>query len=227
MLAFDIETLGINKHMDKITVISLYDPEANIARVLRFIDLNEDGDVVYCDKYLDTVKELVGYLDNAKHLCAFNGISFDIPFIQIQFKISNEKVQSWVLKTYDILETCRRGFGRTFKLDTVLALNGVGDGKTGSGLKAVEQAKAGDFDELCKYCLDDSRLTHELSSLPVIQCPEGYKWRQTHQQRSHDPSRVLKINSTLFPKLSFSYGPLSTDGVKKCEGSVLGKRLEL
>ena len=208
VLCFDIETLGINKQKDLITVIALYDPVAKISRVLRFVDLNEDGDVVYCDNYLDTVAELVEELDKAEYLCAFNGISFDIPFIQIQFNIPNEKVQAWVIKCRDILETCRRGFQRTFNLNMALALNGVGSGKTGSGLEAVNQAKCGDFDALCSYCADDARLTYELSSLPVIYCPEGYKWRKSHAERTHDPDHVFMIHTTDFPKISFSYGKM-------------------
>jgi hypothetical protein len=209
MLAFDIETLGINKQKDLITVISLYDPVAGISRVLRFVDLNEDADVVYHDGFLDTVAELVSYLDNAESLCSFNGISFDIPFIQIQFKIPNEKVQAWVLKTRDILETCRRGFGRTFNLNSCLALNGVGDGKTGSGLEAVLQAQRGDWKELESYCADDSRLTYELTMLPVIYCCENYKWRKSHNDRTHDPSNVLMIHTEKAPRMSFSYGPIT------------------
>jgi hypothetical protein len=210
MLAFDIETLGVNKRKDLITVISLYDPSTSppIARVLRFVDLNEACDVVYCDDYLETVADLVKYLNDAEHLCAFNGVSFDIPFIQLQFNIPNATVQKWVLKTYDILETCRRGFGRTFNLNAALALNGVGSGKTGSGLEAVHQAQQGRWDELCQYCLDDSRLTHELSSLPIVLCPEGYKWRKSHGDRTHDPANVFMISTEMFPALSFSYGPL-------------------
>jgi hypothetical protein len=207
-LSFDCETLGCNKHKDLITVISLYDPVAGISKVLRFVELNEECDVVYADNFHETVAELVNYLDNAESLISFNGTGFDIPFIQIQFKIPNEQAQQWVMKNYDILEICRKGFSRTFNLNSCLALNSVGDGKTGSGLEAVHQAQRGDWDALCSYCLDDSRLTYELSMLPVIYCCENYNWRKSHGDRTHDPDRVLKIHTTNFPELTFSYGPI-------------------
>jgi DNA polymerase elongation subunit (family B) len=208
-LSWDCETLGINKHKDKITVISLYDPEAGISRVLRFVDLNEDCDVVYCDNYMETVAELVEYLDNAEILIGFNLVNFDIPFVQIQFNIPNEKVQQWVLKTRDVLEICRRGCARTFNLNSALALNKVGDGgKTGSGMEAVHQAQRGDWADLEAYCLSDAVLTYELTMLPVIMCCESYNWRKRNNERTHDPSRVLKIHTDKAPMLSFSYGPV-------------------
>ncbi|KAJ1466814.1 ribonuclease H-like domain-containing protein [Baffinella frigidus] len=208
VLAFDIETLGVNKTRDLITVISLYDPVAGISRVLRFVDLNEACEVVYTDDYLDTVATLVEYLDNAEYLCGFNSVSFDIPFIQIQFKLSNDTVQNWVLKCHDVLEISRRGFGRTFNLNSCLALNGVGDGKTGSGLEAVHQAQRGAFKELEQYCADDARLTYELSVKSVIYCCEGYQYRKSHGDRTHDPACVLMIHTDKFPELSFSHGPM-------------------
>ena len=207
-LAFDCETLGINKTKDLITVVSLYDPVKGIAKVLRFVDLNEDCDVVYHDNFQETVEELVDYMDNADSLISFNGMGFDLPFIQIQFKIPNDKVQGWAMKNYDILEICRKGFSRTFNLNSCLALNGVGDGKTGSGLEAVHQAQRGDWEALASYCLDDSRLTYELSMKPIIYCCENYNWRKAHNGKTHNSSRVLMIHTSNFPDLSFSYGPM-------------------
>jgi hypothetical protein len=135
-------------------------------------------------------------------------LNFDIPFVQTQFSVPNATVQGWVLKTFDVLETTRRGFGRTFNLNLLLQLNGYTQLKTGSGLEAVHQAQRGDWPELESYCLSDSRLTWEISSRDVIFCPEGYQWRKAHGGRSHDPSRVFKINRTDFPRVSFEYGPL-------------------
>ena len=93
MLAWDIETTGIKKDTDLITVISLYDPEKDIAKVLRFVDLNEYGDVCYHDEFHQRVVEFIKFMDEAETLNAFNSASFDLPFVQIQFKIANDKIQ--------------------------------------------------------------------------------------------------------------------------------------
>ena len=208
MLAWDIETTGIKKDTDLITVISLYDPKAGISKVLRFVDLNEYGDVCYHDEFQERVDEFVKYLDEAETLTAFNGSSFDIPFVQLQFNIQNETIQRWVLKSFDVLDICRKAFNRTFSLNLALQLNIEGFQKSGSGLDAVIQAREGRFEELEAYCLDDSILTHKLSSLDTILCPEGYQYRKNHGDRSHDPKHVLKINRTNYPHLSFSFGPV-------------------
>ena len=156
MLCFDTETLGCYKETDLITVIFLWDPVAHISNILRFVELNEYNVVVYRDNYRETLKEHVKYLDDAEFLCAFNGTSFDILFIQTAFGIDNATVQAWVLKSFDVLETCRRAFSRKFHLNLLLALNNVGDGTTGSKMEAVHQSCRGDWDALEKYCLDDS-----------------------------------------------------------------------
>lgn len=128
--------------------------------------------------------------------------------MQTQFKIPNATVQAWVLKTFDVLEITRRGFGRTFNLNQLLQLNGWTQLKTGSGLEAVHQAQRGDWDALESYCISDSRLTWEISNRDIIFCPEGYQWRKAHSGRSHSPDRVFKIDRTNFPAVSFSFGPL-------------------
>jgi predicted PolB exonuclease-like 3'-5' exonuclease len=222
MISWDIETLGLDKGTHKITVIGLWDPENDFKKVIRFVDMNEYGDIVYCDTFDTKVAEFTELMNNAETLCGFNTMSFDLPFVQAQFKIPNETVQRWVLKTYDLHDICRRGFQRTFNLNSCLALNGVGSGKTGSGMEAVKQALSGDWVSLENYCQDDARLTYEVSMLPVIYCPEGYEWRNKHGGRTHDPEGVLTIFRDKFPTLSFGYGPMP--GHKKSEDAVLGKR---
>ena len=207
MLAWDIETTGIKKETDLITVISLYDPDAGISKVLRFVDLNEDCDVCYIDEFDERVAEFTTFMDEADTLNAFNGQSFDIPFVQFQFKIPNAKIQKWVLKSFDILDTCRKAFKRTFSLNLALEMNIAGYQKTGSGMDAVYQARRGDWKELSDYCMDDSILTHKLSSLKTIHCPEGFQWRKNHDGRSHDKDNVLKIHRS-GSKLTFSFGPV-------------------
>ncbi|KAJ1468167.1 hypothetical protein T484DRAFT_1856270 [Baffinella frigidus] len=269
-----IETLGISKKKDLVTVVSLYDPEAGISRVLRFVELNEDCDVVYADDYLDTVATLVEYLDKAEYLISFNGVSFDadlitvatiydptasppidrvfrfvelnhkrevvytdnyldtvaelveclneadnlcgfncyrfdIEFLAVQFGIPQKTIEDWKRKLFDVFQVCYTlKSKRTFKQDAVLALNGFSSGKTGDGAQAVTLAKEGKWGQLEDYCRADSRLTHELSSLSTIFCPESWWWRKRNDGKTHDPARVFTINTEEFPKLSFSYRPL-------------------
>lgn len=58
----------------------------------------------------------------------------------------------------------------TFPLRDLLDLNGL-PGKTGSGADAVGLARAGDWARLGEYCLNDTRVTHRVSSLDRILLP--------------------------------------------------------
>ena len=208
MLSFDIETLGLNEKRDLITVISLYDPSKNIERVLRFVDITvEEGCVRYKPDYRHMVEELVEILDKADHLCGFNAVSFDIPFIACQFKIPAKTANEWKEKTFDILKISRCHFNRTFSLNLLFSMNNVSScGKTSDGLHAIKMAETGQWKKLEDYCLEDSRIIHEISSLKTIYCPEGGNWRRRNSGQTHDPSHVAQINTSLFPKLSFSFG---------------------
>jgi len=207
MLALDIETLGLNEKRDLITVVSVYDPSKNIERVLRFVDITiEEGCVRYKDDYRHLVEELVNILDKADHLCGFNAVSFDIPFMACQFKIPAKTVSKWKDKTFDILQTARCNFNRTFSLNLLVAMNKSSGGKTSDGLQAIKMAEDGQWEELEAYCLQDSVLIHEISSLTTIYCPEGGNWRRRNGGRTHDPSRVAQIDTSQFPTLSFSFG---------------------
>ena len=206
LLAWDIETTGFDKTKELVTVVSFFDPDG-VQDVIRFVELNDQKKLVYKADHKKNVAKLVKYLEEADFLCAFNGTNFDLPFIQMQFGIPNEIVRGWVLKSWDVLETCRRGFKRTFSLNMLLEMNCVGEGgKTGDGLLAVKQAQQGKWDELEKYCMSDSMLTYEVSVLKTINCPEGFQWRKEHGGETHDPTNVFKINTTAFPKIKFSYG---------------------
>ena len=208
MLAIDIESLGLKKERDLITVISLYDDLTNIGRVLRFVEIDvEDGRVRYKNDFRDMVEDLILMLDKADYLCGFNAISFDIPFIECQFHIPYKTVTNWKNKTFDILNIARCHFKRTFSLDLLFKMNPVSSGgKTGTGLQAIEMAKNGQWEKLEAYCLKDTRLIHEISSLKIIKCPEGGHWRLKNGGRTHDPSRVAQIDTSKFPELSFSIG---------------------
>jgi DNA polymerase III epsilon subunit-like protein len=180
MLAFDIETTGLSKHRDRITVTAIYDEEQGLVENFCFTEL-AGGEVVYREDYLTIAEQFMHCLDTADMLCAFNGVGFDIPFIQLQFQVAADRVQRWVMKTLDIHQICKTVLApkRTFGLNHVLGVNGF-EVKTGDGLIAVKQAHAGKWKELQDYCMDDARLTYEVSRLNRILIPEGFAFRKAN-----------------------------------------------
>jgi hypothetical protein len=188
MLAFDIETMGLDSTKCPITVAAIYDEKANINMVFRFVELYKDQ-VVYVGDVGDMVEEFLCYLDNADELTAFNGIQFDIPFIQKQFKVPDERVQAWVLKTYDTFEFCSKVLQRTFPLNMMLELNDF-EVKSGDGMQAIKFAQKESWQELESYCADDARLTWLLSQRWKLKIPEGRPFRE-RTKVNYDPGNVL------------------------------------
>lgn len=155
MLAFDIETTGLDPATCEITCASVWGDGAKATFVFPTGDDPED---------------FMRRLDEADRLCCFNGVRFDIPFIQARWGVAAERVAAWRVKVHDVFEGCLLGLGVTFSLGALLTANGLAS-KTGSGAEAVELARAKRWDELAAYCLADARLTHTVSSLARIRLP--------------------------------------------------------
>lgn len=160
MLAFDIETTGLNRCKDKITCACAYDPERGISRKFIF---PQDGQA-------DDPEAFLVLLDEAPGLCAFNGVSFDVPFICAQWGVDPGRVDRWMRKLVDVFFMCKKTINRTFGLNALLQANGM-EGKTGSGADALVLAREGKWDELAEYCLQDCVKTREVTVLPRIILP--------------------------------------------------------
>lgn len=161
MLAFDLETTGLNPEKDFITCAAVYDPCSETKRVFFFTNRTTD----------DKAEMFMCLLDNADRLCSFNGAAFDIPFLARQFSLSMDRVASWRLKLNDVYVACRWGLGVTFSLQTLLECNGL-QGKTGSGEDAVRFFTEERWEELGAYCLHDTCMTYDVSSCCAIVIPK-------------------------------------------------------
>lgn len=175
MLAFDLETTGLDPKKHVVTCACVYSRIHSIDACFFF---NRDDPEVFFKM-----------LDDAPVLCAFNGARFDLPFLQVIhyfpfyfsflflitiFQISSgvdaRRIYQWRLKLFDVYETCKLGLGVTFSLNSLLAANGM-MGKSGDGGKAVSMFNEGRYAELASYCRDDTVLTYNVSTLDVIQIP--------------------------------------------------------
>lgn len=163
MLAFDLETTGLDPAVDRVTCASVYAGDG-AGRVFFF-----GGDGRPCDG-TDTPEAFFALLDGAARLCAFNGARFDIPFLQARYALTDARVGAWVLKLCDLYEACRLAFGSAFSLNALLAANGM-ESKTGTGGDAVALARAGRWGELGAYCLQDAAKTHAVSRLARVLLP--------------------------------------------------------
>lgn len=125
-------------------------------------------------------------LDEAPRISCFNGTRFDIPFLQTQLGFNNERVGRWILKMFDVFDIARGILQTTFKLDYLLALNGI-QTKSASGMQAVIWARnPEDWPKLEAYCLQDTRLTFQLSQLPRIRLPAPHPGGAYHVVQDGD-----------------------------------------
>lgn len=170
MIAFDIETMGLDPRKHAVTVVCtecLFTGErkafefARLEHSRRAIEQGpgdpdeKEMELLVLDEQREIIlQDLVKTLDDAPSICAFNGVRFDVPFLMQAFDIPESTGTAWVLKMTDILEACRLVHKHTFKLDLLCQVNGL-PMKSGTGLAAIDMARNGEFDKLRDYCADD------------------------------------------------------------------------
>jgi DNA polymerase III alpha subunit (gram-positive type) len=148
-LCFDIETTGLDAMRDDVTMICTEDLETGERKSYNFGKVTgEDASV------RALVSQVIKDLDEADGLCAFNGVRFDLPFMQQALEINEDVITRWVLKTVDPLEYLRLSGHLTSSLDKICIHNDI-MAKSSTGLHAVEMARNEQWDELEQYCQQD------------------------------------------------------------------------
>jgi hypothetical protein len=169
MLAFDIETTGLDPASSVVTVVCTEDFRTGERRAYEF------GRVRAGEPQSEALlrDELIQAFDAAESLCVFNGVRFDIPFLHKALGLSGTTTAAWLLKTTDILEAARLGlFGpaHTFGLNLLCQHNQV-PVKSGSGLQAIKFTQEGKWDALLSYCADDVRILCDLYRRRLLNNP--------------------------------------------------------
>ncbi|MGL4608794.1 MAG: ribonuclease H-like domain-containing protein [Trueperaceae bacterium] len=112
------------------------------------------------DKYVayreDRFAELTTALKEAELVIGFNLHGFDYPVLAAQ-------LGDWVynLPTLDLMMQAQKAIGQRVSLDSIAKAT-LGMGKTGSGLDALEYYRAGNWEKLERYCLEDVKLTKDI-----------------------------------------------------------------
>lgn len=190
MLAFDIETLGLNPLRHAVTVVCTEDYHTGERRKYEFARHAPNPDT---KKQL--TEELISAFDAADCLCAFNGVRFDLPFLQKALGIDPQTVTGWVLKTTDILEQSRLRYKTTFSLNLLCEHNGI-PVKISSGLHAVKMAQDGEYDKLAEYCEDDTAILCKIYRIRHITLP---KLNQQQDLMLWAPDSVYRIKKEEVP----------------------------
>jgi hypothetical protein len=210
MLAFDIETTGLDRERCEVTVVCTEDFHTGERRAYEFGRVAA-GEACGPERQKLTL-ELVKAFDAAQSLCAFNGVRFDVPFLYKALRLSEATVAGWLVKTTDILEACRlEVFGprHTFGLNLLCEHNGVRM-KSGSGCEAVRMAAQGRWQELLDYCADDVRILCDLYRRKELKNPRG--WRPIDLRRIAHSNLYAEQCSAVAEQCSAVVGDPKLDG---------------
>jgi len=146
-IVFDIETQntfqdigGRNMSLLKVSLVGVY-----------FYATNEFK--VYFENEL---KDLWPLFERADRVIGYNIKGFDLPVLNNYYAGDLMK-----LPHLDLMDEIVKGTGFRVKLDSVASAT-TGEGKSGSGLAAVEYWRKGDLEKLKSYCLDDVRITRDV-----------------------------------------------------------------
>jgi len=121
--------------------------------VVALYDYKTEKGSVFTEK---EVGQLFPILENSSYVIGFNNRSFDLQVLQAYYPGKVEDFQ-----VFDILDDVREKLGRRLALNDLISAT-LGKKKTGHGLQAIDFYKEGKWEELKRYCLDDTLLTKEL-----------------------------------------------------------------
>ncbi|OGK62944.1 hypothetical protein A2334_06205 [Candidatus Roizmanbacteria bacterium RIFOXYB2_FULL_38_10] len=144
-VVFDLETKYTFREYAEpkklgITVLSVYDYATGVGKTYT------EGELAMVFPVFEKASYLIGY----------NIDSFDLPVLQAYYPGDITH-----FATLDILGYIKDKIGRRLALNDVASTT-LGVKKSGHGLMAIEYYKEGKWEELKKYCLDDTMITKQL-----------------------------------------------------------------
>lgn len=98
MLAFDIETTGLDKDIHDVTVVCFYG-ELHGKHFEQTFNFKRDGFAAHAEACKEVMR-------NAEVLVAINGFRFDVPFLGHFLHVSQSEMMSWLVKLHDPCEVC-------------------------------------------------------------------------------------------------------------------------
>lgn len=117
----------------------------------------------YWDSRANPVKQLQGIFKGVYPVVSFNGKGFDDRLMQahgIQVQTHYDLLEEVRIAAYGSPDFRDAPKGYSYALGKIAAANGLA--KTGSGENAAIQWQQGKYQEVIRYCMNDSRITREI-----------------------------------------------------------------
>lgn len=159
-IVFDIETTGLNSKYCKVILIGALYIENNKTVVKQFFALSQDSEINILTEFIDLIK----FFD---YHITFNGITFDIPFLNYRFKKHNIDYEIDKSKDIDILRLVKPYKENLSlsdcKLKTLEKYLGIERDDTISGKESVELYK--EFEKTKDISLKEKILLHNYDDI--------------------------------------------------------------
>ena len=145
-VVLDLETQKLfsevdgKRHLLKVSVVGIYDYTSNKYEVFEEKEISR----------------LESYLRSASFLIGFNIRDFDLEVLRPYMLMSLDGIP-----VLDLLEEVERARGHRVSLESIAQAT-LKEGKSGTGLEAVQLYREGRIEELKQYCLDDVRITQKI-----------------------------------------------------------------
>tara|TARA_R110000751_G_scaffold269271_3_gene368946 strand:+ start:143 stop:736 length:594 start_codon:yes stop_codon:yes gene_type:complete len=168
ILSIDIETgntaadIGgwYNSHMWKVTCVTTWDGSNGTVYMDNDIEMKEDINV----KSLKQLKyDLDDHFQKGGKLLGHNINAFDLPALRdsMDIYIVRKYLEDKENRCIDTSALVTKSSGKRVQLDNLVKCT-LKSSKSANGLQAVKWWQEGEYTEIAKYCLMDSKLTYDL-----------------------------------------------------------------
>ncbi|MGL5507026.1 MAG: ribonuclease H-like domain-containing protein, partial [Paraclostridium sp.] len=159
-IVFDIETTGLNSKYCKVILIGALYIEDSKTIIKQFFALSQDSEINILSEFIDLIKSFDYHI-------TFNGITFDIPFLNYRFKKHNIDYEIDKYKDIDILRLIKPYKEHLSlsdcKLKTLEKYLGIERDDTISGKESVELYK--EFEKTQDIHLKEKILLHNYDDI--------------------------------------------------------------
>ncbi|HZS42984.1 MAG TPA: ribonuclease H-like domain-containing protein [Candidatus Paceibacterota bacterium] len=146
-IVFDIETSNIFDEVGRA------DPALLDIAVVGIYDSEKDEYTCFEQNELTNLWPI---LEKADMLIGFNSEHFDLPLLNKYYPGDLRQ-----LRHLDLMQEVKKSLGRRIGLGRI-AEGTLGVSKSGHGLDAIKWWRAGEFEKVKRYCLDDVKITKEI-----------------------------------------------------------------
>jgi len=203
VIYLDIETRGLDRHSDDITVIAVVSEDTATPKCA---PVEHMFNICLMDPR-ESKAAVCRLLDECDRIVAYNGIGFDIPFMaQWAYAAEGHAVvalaeRAWNAKTLDFFQLAETLLGAKVGMQKMCTDNGLAVSKSATGKQAVLWADQEEWEKLENYCMQDVKVLKTLTDFARSNVVEARGYHRSNSMFA--PVRYFRLEedmtSTVFP----------------------------